>query len=277
MNVYLNKRNFILPKILAGIIALFLLVAVLNLFQKPFKNFFYFISSPAQKYFLGAGNSASGLVWSFLNAVQLSAKNFQLQSENQKLLAQVASLQDSLRTKEALTGMSANNPQNDLQVVLVNTIGFDSVQDSILLDRGSDDGILENMPVIDSEKVLYGKVVAVYKNYSKAMLISDESSIVNVKIQDSDIAKPPIYGAVKGSGNRSCYLDLVPNESEINSGQVLVTSALEGVFPKDLLVGKITAPSKNDQRPFQTAKIEPFFNMQKDGKLFIITNYKSEK
>ena len=72
----------------------------------------------------------------------------------------------------------------------------------------------------------------------------------------------------------SAYLDLIPISSEINLGNVLVTSALDKSFPKDLLVAKINKIDKNDQKPFQQAQISLFFNVNTTDNLFVITNYK---
>src|SRR5207237_1162769 len=103
---------------------------------------------------------------------------------------------------------------------------------------------------------------------------SAKTSVVDVKIQQGDITKNLIHGALKGGGNFSIYLDLVDSDSDIKEGDVLVTSALEGIFPPDLLIGKITSSDKNDIKPFQTAKVQPFFDIKNIDNLFVITNYK---
>ncbi len=85
---------------------------------------------------------------------------------------------------------------------------------------------------------------------------------------------PEIDGVVKGSGGLSAYLDLIPISSTINLQDVLVTSALDKSFPRDLLVGKISQIQKNDQKPFQSASIQLFFDVKTAYNLFVITNYK---
>ena len=109
------------------------------------------------------------------------------------------------------------------------------------------------------------------------MLISNKHSVVDVKIQTSDTVLPIISGAIKGNGNLSTYLDLVASQAKINEHDTLITSGLEGIFPKDLLVGKITSIDKNDLKPFQTASVQPLFDVKNIDTLFVITNYKREK
>lgn len=112
------------------------------------------------------------------------------------------------------------------------------------------------------------------------MLISNKNSVVNVEVQQSlpaqagDATAPEIDGVVKGSGGLGAYLDLIPISDNINSKDTLVTSALDKSFPKDLSVGTITHIEKDDQKPFQQANLDLFFNVKTADNLFVITNYK---
>ena len=107
------------------------------------------------------------------------------------------------------------------------------------------------------------------------MLVSNKNSIVNVKVQQVlGSTTSEIDGVIKGSGGLDAYLDLIPISSEINIGDVLVTSSIEKLFPKDLLVARITKEEKNDQKPFQQAKVDLFFDIKTTDNLFVITNYK---
>ena len=130
------------------------------------------------------------------------------------------------------------------------------------------------MPVINQQNVLFGKVYKVYKNFSQVMLISNKNSIINVKTQQEDINNPEVDGVVKGSGRLYAYLDLIPISSDIKPQDVLITSAIEKSFPKDLLVAKVEQIQKNDQKPFQQAQISLFLDVKASDNLFVITNYK---
>ena len=276
MNVFLTKRNTMLPKILIGIVVFFVFIGVLNLFQKQFKNFFYFVSEPLQKTFWKAGNNASNFWGSFLRLNELANENEELITRNQELLEEIIILQRAKTENQALKEVIGNGQAQEFKLILTDAIGVDSQQDFILIDKGSEDGISENMPVISAQKVLFGKIFKVYKNFSKVMLVSDRNSVLDIKIQKDDTLSPPIYGAVRGEGNLTAILDLIPLDCEIKNSDILITSSLEGTFPRGLLVGKVTEASKDDLKPFQTAKIELFFNLKQIDKLFIISDYKVE-
>lgn len=288
MNIYINRQSQItrrayavwqkarLAKFLAGIIALFFVFGLLNLFQFQVKNFFYLISEPFEKKLWKAGNSASDFLTPFLNVKNLENENENLRAKNQKLLQDISVLQDKQKQYQALSGASINFSEDNFNLILADIIGLYLNSDIILINKGLNDGISDGMPVVSWQKILFGKILKAYNNFSEVMLISNKNNILDVKIQQSDVAKLPVYGVVKGKGEFNIYLDLVLANADIKEGDVLLTSAMDGIFPKDLLVGKIIRLYKNDQKPFQQAEVQPFFDIKKAERLFVISDYKRE-
>lgn len=287
MNIYIKKKNLLLRRIIVQAIILALLVIFLHIFQSQIKNSFYAASYPVSNFLRVTGSRTSAFFKSFLNAKELKNENVNLREKNQQLLSEISFLKESLKenldSKEIL-----DNNKSHFKLLLAKNSGIDIVSDVMLINRGSDDGILEGMPVISSQNVLYGKIVNVYQNFSQVMLISNKKSVVGVKIsrslrsdrgpsilseQDGDSNKLPIHGVVRGTDSLSVYLDLVSFDAELKEGDVLVTSALDGIYPADFLVGTIRKKNKNDLASFQTAEIEPFFNVQDIENLFVVTNY----
>ncbi len=274
MNIYIGKDNFLLRRIVISVLALVLIIGFLHMFQSQVRNSFYSVSGPVSHAFWKSGHNAFGFFTSFLPDENTKKENILLRKENQDLLARVASLQDSLRQNYLGQGALQTAKENNFTLSLAHIMALDLRSDFVLIDKGSEAGISENMPVISGEKVLYGRVYQVYKNFSRVMLISNSASVLDVKIQKDESDKIPVYGAVKGTGAGSLYLDLVSSESKINEEDVLITSALEGIFPRNLLVGQITSKNKNDLKPFQTAQIQHFFDVKNTDTLFVITDYK---
>ncbi|KKP31296.1 MAG: hypothetical protein A2360_04760 [Candidatus Staskawiczbacteria bacterium RIFOXYB1_FULL_32_11] len=291
MNKFLNnnknKKNGWI-KIVTGIVVLILFVVILNLFSYKIRSSVYYVSLPVQKIFSNAGSNTASVLSSVFNYKNLQKENKDLKNENQKLLSQMAYFYDEAEQNQAVKDILACSQEEDFNLVLADITGFDLKEDFALIDKGKDSGILENMAVVSSQKVLFGRVFKVYKNYSQVMLISNKNSILDVKIlitkpsQDEAINiendnSASVFGVVKGKGGFSVFLDLVPTDQKINNGDILTTSALEGIFPKNLLIGKIKEKEKNDLKPFQTASVQPFFDVKKTEKVFVITNYKQEK
>ncbi len=273
MNIYTKNKNLALRDISLGIVATLVFVGFVSVFQLPIRNSVYFISSPETKFLKEAGRNTLAFFESYFNGKGLKQENSNIKEENQNLLSHISLLQESLRQNQAGTESQEVAKANNFNVVLAGVVGLNVGDDSLLINKGLDDGISQNMPLISAQKVVYGKVLKVYKNFSEVLLISSKNSVVDVKVQRADVTQTPVYGAVKGSGNLSVYLDLVNSNSKLNENDVLVTSGLEGIFPKDLLVGKITSVSQNDLKPFQTAKVQPFYDVQNIDHLLVITNY----
>ena len=280
----INRKNNGFAKFLIGAVALLFLLFVINIFISPVKNYFYAISAPIQKTLWSAGASSSGFLSSFSKANSLTKENENLKNENQKLLSQVAFLQSIEQENQALSDVSISWQNNGFKFVMAGVIGLDN-NDIISINKGSADGISEGMPVINQQNVLFGKIFKVYENFSEIMLISNKNSVINVKVQQTPAASGPerhpgsgepkeIDGVVKGSGGFNAYLDLISINNDINLQDVLVTSAIDKSFPKDLLVAKITQKEKNDQKPFQQAQLSLFFDVKAVNNLFVITNHK---
>ena len=271
MNVYFSKRKDVW-KYLIGLLVLAVIILSLNIIQKPLKSLFYFISSPFQKIFWQTGNRVSDFFDSFIRASQLKKEVGEFQTKNQELLSQLVSLEElekqNIEMRQALDG----GLNKEFKLVFSQIISKDISQDFIMINAGSEDGISMGMAAINSQKVLFGKVFEVYKNFSKIMLISHQDSVFDVKIQNNEPNAVLTYGAVKGKGDLSIFLDLVPHNAQIKEGDTLITSSLEGKFPKNILVGEIKKIEKNDTKSFQKAEVEPFFNIKETENLFIITN-----
>ncbi len=281
MKFSIVKKNFFWQKVILGIALLVVGILLLNIYQSQVKNYFHTAVSPISKIFWRAGDSASNFLENFASFSQLANYNSDLEKENQQLLRQIALLESEALKNEAVNQATLDGKTTQFTTQLVEVVGLDTANDSILINKGADDGIEENMPVVSAQNILYGKVIEVYKNFSRVMLISHKNSVLDIKIQaessletDNNSTSPSlVHGALKGEGSLSMYLDLVSTDAQINDGDVLMTSALDGTFPRDLLVGKILSIDKNDARPFQTARVKPFFDTNNIANLFVIKDY----
>lgn len=188
--------------------------------------------------------------------------------KNQELLSEIINLKNLKKENEALREALKIGLEKEFQLEAVNLISKDISQDVALIDRGEIDGISRGMPVITPQKVLFGTVSEVYKNFSNVTLITNEKSSFDAKIVDKEI-----YGVAKGKGNLKLSLEFLPKEKIISSGDLIETSVLGGVYPKGLLVGEIKEVKKTDVEPLQTAEISAGFNFKKLDILFIIKSF----
>ena len=269
LNIKLYQKN--IKKIIAVLVLLAIIVIVSNFtgFSKNIKNFFFLISSPIQKSFWQAGKNVSVFSAGILEVRILKKELDKLYLKNQELLSQIVAIIELKKENEVLREALGLGLEKEFQLMLVQIISKDISQDSILINKGKKDGVLEGWPVITGEKVLLGRIGQVYSRFSEVILISNKKSSFDAKISDTEI-----YGIVKGEEKFKIYLDLIPKDKAIFEGKdVIITSALGGVYPQGLLVGEIKTISKSDTDPFQRAEITPFFNIKNLDYLFIITEW----
>jgi len=187
------------------ILGAILIIVVLNFYQKSVRNFFYLISSPIQKLFWRAGDRVSDFFETIAEYKNLKKENEVLQSRITELLAENAVLSELKKENETLRTALNLGLEKEFKLTLVQVIGKDISQDSLIIDKGSKDGVKENLPVITSEKILVGRISSgeVYENFSKVALISNKESSFDAKIANSDIE-----GVVKGKGNFKGFLSV---------------------------------------------------------------------
>ena len=120
---------------------------------------------------------------------------------------------------------------------------------SFVLDKGSADGVLKGMAVVSLVGVV-GQVVAVTSRSAKVLLMTDPHSGVDVIVQRSRAR-----GIVSGSLDSAPILKYAKRSEDIQEGDRLITSGLDGIFPKGLLVGTITKVRKKTFGLFQYVEV----------------------
>lgn len=167
-----------------------------------------------------------------------------LKAENRRLRARLEdSRADSVRGADAERVRRSLLELQDLQFApslpavsaRVISAAPSNFQLSLALDRGSDSGIDEGMPVVTGAG-LVGRIVDVSRQRSTVLLVTDRTSSVGVRLTGSaDV------GLAKGAGPREpLRLDLIEVDTPVSVGEAVVTSGLEkSLFPPDIPVGRV--------------------------------------
>jgi rod shape-determining protein MreC len=135
---------------------------------------------------------------------------------------------------------------------------------TILVDKGSSQGVAKGMPVITPEGIV-GLVVSAVGSYAKVMLITDPNSAVDAIVQNSRAR-----GIIKGGTSGYCMFDFVLRKHDIAVGEAVVTSGMDGVFPKGLPVGSVTDIVKYESGIFQEVTVTPFVDFERLEEVLIV-------
>jgi rod shape-determining protein MreC len=141
--------------------------------------------------------------------------------------------------------------------VAANVIGEESAPwyRSIIIDRGSVDGLSEGMPVVATSGVV-GRVIKVAPSSARVLLLTDHASSIAAIIQRSRAR-----GVLKGKGGNACSLEFAIREDDVKVGDLVTASGIGGIFQKGTVLGEVTMVKKGEFGMFQTIDVKPAVNV----------------
>ena len=135
---------------------------------------------------------------------------------------------------------------------------------TVIIDKGEADGLFIGLPVVISQGIV-GQVIEVSNHYSKVMLIIDSNSAV-----DSLVQRTRARGVIKGGSTDQCRLDYVLRKNDVRVGDTIVSSGLDGVYPKGLRIGYVSQVIEHDADIFHEVIISPFVDFEKLEEVLVI-------
>ena len=128
---------------------------------------------------------------------------------------------------------------------------------TILIDKGTADGMRVGFPVL-SEQGVVGRIIETAWHASQVLLLVDGNSNIDGLIQRSRA-----QGILQGAGSAGCNLKYISRVEEVLPGDVVLSSGLAGVFPKGLLLGVVTGVSRKGEGLFQKIDVAPAVDFEK--------------
>jgi len=200
----------------------------------------------------------------------LRQTNAELEAEVAELQSQVIQLQQEVGQTQvlaALVDFSRLRPENKYAAAAV--IGRDPSPflHYVIINRGSNEGILRGMPVV-THQGLIGRIDAVIADAARVQLITDPASSVNVRLQNAE-TEASLVGSITGD----LTLELIPQDIDIERGDLVLTSGLGGGYPPDLIIGQIVNVRRRDFDLFQQATVQPVVDFNQLELVLVIVNF----
>ncbi|MGD8366482.1 MAG: rod shape-determining protein MreC [Desulfobacterales bacterium] len=234
----------------------------------------------------GPGRVAVALVAPFQNAVVSTtrfARNIWrryflligVAQENEELKRSLARarqknhrLQEVALANQRLRSLLEFQKTSDRRVVAAEVIGKDPSPwfRSIIIDKGKKDGLTKSLPVVVPEGVV-GQVIEVAALYSRVLLVIDQNSAVDALVQ-----RTRARGIVAGATDSGCMFKYVLRKHDVQVGDVVITSGLDGVFPKGLRVGQVSGVVKRTAGIFQEVTVAPYADFETLEEVLVILN-----
>jgi rod shape-determining protein MreC len=202
--------------------------------------------------------------------VDVQKENDALIAENRRLHAELAEANQRARAAADLEGLlelraRVPAPSIAARVVAVAANPFFRVV-RLVLDRGEGE-VAAGMPVIAPDGVV-GRIQRVYGPYADVVLAVDPQSAIDVIVP-----RTGSRGVLKGLGGDNvyaCKIEYLLKTEEVREGDVVVTSGLGGVFPRDLPVGIIRKIEKKDYGMYQDVEVAPAVDFSHLGAVRVI-------
>lgn len=205
------------------------------------------------------------------DVASLRQRNAELESEVSRLQSQVVELQQQLSEAQvlyALLDFARARPEN--QYVAAAVIGRDPSPflHYVIIDHGSEDGLRHGMPVVNQQG-LVGRIDAVTARAARVQLITDPSSSINVRLQNSqrDVI---LSGSITGD----LTLQMIPSDMPVSVGDVVLTTGLGGQLPANIFIGQVTSVRQPQGGLFQEAAVQPVVDFTGLKAVLVIVNFK---
>lgn len=145
-------------------------------------------------------------------------------------------------------------------------VNLDPFSHKVLIDRGSDDGVVAGQAVIDGAGVM-GQVEDVHLHYSSVRLISDPNHALPVQINRTGLRTVAYGSGETGALN----LPNVPQQADVREGDLVVTSGLGDRFPGGYPVARVSRIDRQVGQTFARVQAEPLAALDRGREVLLIT------
>ena len=228
--------------------------------------------SPIQKITYSLNRELKDFVDFFLNFSEVRNQNEELSKENEELKDKLAEDSDLKEENERLKALlDFEEQRNEYNYVTTNIIGKPgSVTEGFIIDKGSNDGIKKGMVAIAS-KGLVGKVTSVAKNWAIVECITNENIAVSVMPESTRENTGILKGYVDSSTNdKLTKISYLSMDSKIKKGDLILTSGLGAVYPKEIRVGKVVSVEEDKVSFMKSAVVKPYVDFDSLEELVIV-------
>ena len=267
MPVTSQTRKLIIP-ILIFFLALSLISA--NLHSRENMSFFESlvvgITSPVQKVVRGIIGGVGNVWRGYFSLVGSQKENEVLRRELHELKLQVNRYREADLANQRLRALLNFKKSIATPLLPAELVAFDPSGwfQTILIDKGSSDGVAQDMAVVSAEGLM-GRVIGVSSRHAKVLLILDANSAVDALVQRSRVR-----GVLVGQGRDLCLLKYVQRNEDVQVGDRVISSGMGGVFPKGLLLGTVQKVVRGSSGLFQRVEVEPAANFSRLEEVMVV-------
>lgn len=207
----------------------------------------------------GAGKYFSSLAT--LQSENSELRERQLATANQ-LLRQEHLEQENRRLRELLDMRERQKTQGQVADILY--AARDPFSRRVVIDKGMQQDISAGQVVVDDLGVV-GQVTRIFPLISEVTLLTDKNQAIPVQVQRSGLR-----AVLAGAGAGQMELRFLAANAEVEQGDILVTSGLDGVYLPGLPVAKVTKIDRDAAYTFARILCEPLAGVERNGQVLVL-------
>jgi rod shape-determining protein MreC len=211
--------------------------------------------------------TSSGDIWHnyfYLRGVR--AENRSLKAELERMSLEQARMSqdaDQARRLQALLSFKERYISQTMAAQVIGGSGSE-LSRSVYIDKGERDHLKTDMAVITADGIV-GKILRVYRSTSQVLLINDQTSGVGAILD-----KTRLQGILRGTPAGEAVLEKVMSDESVPAGEMVLTSGGDGVFPKGLLIGRVTKVAPGSDL-FLNIRVRPAADLSKLEEVLVVT------
>lgn len=224
--------------------------------------------APFERALVSTGHFFRNTWHNYIDLHNVRKQNLELQEEVARLKMEQVRLREDAHQAQRLQALLDFKEHYVGQVLPAQVIGTSGTELSrvISIDRGSRDGIRQDMPVITPDGIV-GKVKEVFPLSSQVLMINDRESGAGVILQNSRL-----QGILRGTAAGELNVSDIMADEKVEVGEPVVTSGGDRIYPRGVPVGNVAsiAPDREND-PFLAVKIKPAADLNRLEEVLVVT------
>ena len=219
-----------------------------------------------QRVATGGIGEARGFWHNYVNLRQIGQENDALKQRLSQLevaLQRERALAGQTRMLQELLDLKKATPLSTTPAAIIAS-GASPDFRTMTLDKGSSQGLAADMPVIAPAGIV-GRVILPTPRAAKVQLIIDRNAAAAGLVE-----RTRAQGVVIGTGSDRMRFEYVPGTADLKEGDRVVTSGLDGIYPKGFVIGQIESIERSAGE-FSNVLIRPAVNLSSLETVLVVT------